>query len=151
WIGTAGSAQFFIPGADVTFDDTAAGATNVDVEGIVQPSTVLVNNSTKNYAFGGSGSLGWLLALTQSRSGSLTISNANTYSGSTKVSGGKLIVAGSLTSDTTNSVTVDNGGMLNVNGAINTGTGDWTIGDDSGVGILNINPGAVIQMNGSFQ
>lgn len=148
WINN-GVAKVFIPGADVTCDDTAPGTAMIGLVDELAPSSVTVANASKNYTFGGSGALSGTLTLTKSGTGSLTITNANTYSGTTIVNEGTLNLAGSLTSSAGN-VTV-NGGKLVTSGSINTGSGDWSVGGTaSSKGVLNINAGSALQLAGLF-
>jgi fibronectin-binding autotransporter adhesin len=149
WISTNGVPKVFIGGADVTLDDTATGVTTVGLVGNIEPASVLVDNSSKNYILGGTGSLVGTMNLTKSGTGTLTITNANTYSGVTTVNGGTLAFAGSLATSA-GIVTVD-GGTLATSGAINTGTGAWTAGSTAASrGVINVNGGSDIQLAGNF-
>ncbi len=72
----------------VVFNDTAA--TNVvSITNLLTPASVAVN-STKNYAFSGTGSIRGTNALTKSGTGTLTITTTNSYSGGTYVNAGTL-------------------------------------------------------------
>lgn len=148
WINN-GVAKVFIPGADVTFDDTAHGASIVGLVDELAPSSVTVANGSKNYTFGGSGALSGTLTLTKSGIGTLTITNVNTYSGATIVNEGTLNFAGSLASSAA-TITV-NGGRLVTSGSLNTGTGAWGVGSTAASkGVLNINPGSDLQLAAGF-
>lgn len=148
WINN-GVVKVFIPGADVTFDDTAPGTAMVGLVDELAPSSVTVANASKNYTFGGSGTLSGTITLTKSGTGSLTITNGNIYSGVTIVNEGTLNFAGSLASSAA-AVTV-NGGKLVTSGSINTGTGAWGVGSTAASkGVLTINAGSDIQLAGGF-
>jgi autotransporter-associated beta strand protein len=148
WFGN-GASRVFIPGADTTLDDTAAGVTTIGLVGTIEPGSVTVDNSTRNYTLGGTGTLGGTMSLTKFGTGTLTMTNATTYSGATTVSGGTVIIGGSL-SNNAGSVTV-NGGTLTASSPIKTGTGAWSAGSTSSAkGIVNLNAGSAIELNGSF-
>jgi autotransporter-associated beta strand protein len=133
----------FIVGDRSTFDDTAAGTTTVNLPAAVQPTSVTVDNSVKNYVFQGPGSITGATSLTKLGTGSLTITTDNTYTGLTTVTAGTLNLGnGGTTGSITGPVFVDGGGTLTFNrsndssygGAI-TGTGIVT---KSGAGTLTL-------------
>jgi autotransporter-associated beta strand protein len=86
----------FHAGEPVTFNDTGSTNPAVNLIGALQPASVLVD-ATKNYTFGGSGSLAGGMGLNKTNTGSLTINTTNTYSGNTTVSNGAVLVNGALT------------------------------------------------------
>jgi autotransporter-associated beta strand protein len=165
-------ADTFFWGDAVTFTD--AGTTKgVTLAVSVAPVSTTFNNSTDNdYSLTGSGAIAGATSLTKSNTGSVTLSTANTYTGGTTISGGKIIatVAGALgTGSVTNNATLDlTGGAvtytglstgLSGNGTVNvtlpTGsnsailngnysgfTGTWNIGTDAAAGA------GKVQMNG---
>ena len=81
-------------GKRVRFDDTAAGTTSVSLTTTLSPLGAVVNNTNKDYTFGGSGKLSGTTGLIKQGPGTLTLANtgANDYSGATVVGGGKLQV-----------------------------------------------------------
>ena len=85
----SGTADKFYTNDNVTFDDTASTGTVV-LNTSVQPSSVIFNNNVLNYTLSGSGGISGPTGLTKSGSGLLTMTNYNTYSGNTIVSGGTL-------------------------------------------------------------
>ena len=110
----AGSATTYIdsPTADtVLFDDTAT-RTTVSIGSAVHPNGVTFNNSTKNYTLSGAAGIAGTTGLTKSGSGTLTITNANSYSGGTTISAGTVALTGTGTLGS-GSVAL-NGGTLNV-------------------------------------
>jgi fibronectin-binding autotransporter adhesin len=62
---------------DVTFTDAGSNSPNVNIQGVIQPSTVTVNNATKNYTFAGNGTMIGVNNLVKSGTGALTIANAD--------------------------------------------------------------------------
>ena len=68
------------------FDDTAAGTTFVNVNAIVNPTSVTFNNSLLHYTLSGSGEIA-SGAAAKNRSGLLTIANTNSYAGGTYIDG----------------------------------------------------------------
>jgi len=152
-----GSPVVFANGGPALFDDTATGPTSVAINGVVQPTSVTVNNSSKTYSIASSSGndLGGSSTLTKSGSGTLTLSGgANAYTGVTTVSGGILsagtVANGGSASDigaAANSAgnLVLNGGTLQYTGGaaasdhlFSLGTSGGTI-DASGSGALNLN------------
>jgi autotransporter-associated beta strand protein len=90
WFNGTNAATFHI-GDTVTFDDTGSNAPFVNIIGTVAPASITVS-AAKNYILGGSGVISGVGMLTQSGTGSLTVSNANTFSGGVDVQGGVLNV-----------------------------------------------------------
>lgn len=85
WSGAAD--QKFFQLDTVTFDDSGSN-NNVSIEGIVNPATVTINNTTKAYTLTGTGSIS-SGALTKSGAGIATINVPVTFGGIT-VNGGTL-------------------------------------------------------------
>ena len=108
-----------------TFDDTATNKT-VTINSPVQPSSITVNNSGANdYTFTGTADIGGGTGITKNGTGTLTISNTNTYAGTTTINQGTLNAnaSGALGAG---AVTV-NGGTLNATSANALGTGTITV------------------------
>ena len=82
------SATPFAQGDRVSFLQTGANP-SISISGTPAPSLVTVN-ATKDYAFGGSGSLTGSMSLAKSGSGKLTLSTANNFTGGVTVTGGTL-------------------------------------------------------------
>ena len=130
WFNGTNAATFHL-GDTVTFDDTGSNAPFVNIVGTVAPASLTVA-AAKNYIFGGSGVIAGVGMLTQSGTGTLTISNANTFSGGMDVQGGVLNVGsgGTLGSGT---LTLENATLnslynstttLTLSGAVNVPSGD---------------------------
>jgi fibronectin-binding autotransporter adhesin len=114
----------------VLFQDTypvIAGNANVvnstiDLTTSVTPAAVSFNNTAINYTLSGSGDIGGPTGLTKSGTGSLTITNANTFTGNTVISGGSLEMQNAAALGTTaGSITVGNGAALRASGGIAVG------------------------------
>jgi fibronectin-binding autotransporter adhesin len=162
-----GSAAVFANAAPTLFDDTAAGTTNVTITGVVQPSSLTVNNNNLLYSITSSSGndIGGNTGFTKSGSGTLNLSGgANTYTGITTVSGGLLSVGalanGGSASDigaAANNATnlVFNGGTLQYTGVgassdhlFTLGTGGGAI-DASGSGALSLNNNGSVGFSGT--
>lgn len=95
----------------VRFNDNATGTTSVTLNTTAAPQSVTFENDTKDYTLSGSGSIAGTGGLTKSNNGTVTILNANSYSGSTTVNGGTLqlgngTVNGSIAGPLANNATV---------------------------------------------
>lgn len=100
----------------VTFNNLGSAASNVNLTVPLRPGSVTVNAAT-DYTFAGSGLLGGGMSLIKAGTGSLTLSNANTYSGATTISGGILRLGNNTALGSgEGSVTIQNGGTLDVFG-----------------------------------
>ncbi|MEX1115249.1 MAG: autotransporter-associated beta strand repeat-containing protein [Akkermansiaceae bacterium] len=153
----SGGPDTFVAGDSVTFDDTGVANSNVDVTTSLPVASMLVN-STGNYTFGGTGAIAGTGGLTKSGVGTLTISNRNTYTGPTVVSGGMLAVdnlndGGSPSSigaaDTTASNLVLMGGTLSLVGSQTNTNRSLTLG--AGGGTLSIPAASTsLQISGSL-
>ncbi|AMV33688.1 Extracellular serine protease precursor [Pirellula sp. SH-Sr6A] len=101
---TSLAATNFIQTDSVVFDDSASGNFAVNLQGAVAPSSVVVNNSSNNYTFQGTGSIAGSGTLTKSGTGTLVVATDNSQSGSVTLAGGTLqIGAGGTTGSLTNS------------------------------------------------
>lgn len=85
-VGT-GLIDYFVTGDNVLFDSTGAANSVVNVVGNNSPASLTVG-ATANYTFGGSGAISGATGLTKTNTGTLSITNLNTYSGVTLISGG---------------------------------------------------------------
>lgn len=101
---------------NVVFDNTGSTASNVDLVAIARPGSVTVN-SIADYNLGGTGRLSGAMSLIKAGSGTLTLSNANNFTGTTTVSGGILRVANNAALGTSAGGTViESGATLDVFG-----------------------------------
>jgi len=85
----------YATGSAVTFTNTGTGTVTIDAGGVT-PGNVIVN-STANYTFTGGG-IGGTGSLTKMGSGTLTLSNTNSFSGGVSINGGILLLPSGATS-----------------------------------------------------
>lgn len=127
----SGTQDFFVTGDHVVFDD-AAHTTDVTLVGDLDPEVVEVN-SAKNFTFSGMGSLTGACRVVKNGTGTLTINTANTYTGTTLVSGGTLRAAElsnenhatgalGLVSIEAGHITLENGATLQTTADVTTAT-----------------------------
>jgi|GEM_PF-3235349 len=133
----------YADGAFVIFDDRAVAASpTVNLTAAHSPGNVTVN-STKNYTFTGSGIAG-ATGLAKRGTGSLTLANANTYTGNTTISGGTLRIgaAGAIPAGAgRGDVSVATGTTLDLNGVsagINGLNGAGTVDNTGGAATLTV-------------
>jgi len=174
WNGGAG-AEFFNDFDNVTFSDTGTASPAINLTTSVQPTSVVVTNVSKAYTFSGAGGLGGAATLTKQGTNTLTLTCANTHSGLTTVSGGKLaygandaLGSGAVTvngsaavlalgtyTDTVGTVTLDNGGQITgTSGTLSTtNTFELKNGTVSailaGPGALNMTTPSTVTLSGS--
>lgn len=85
----SGSSAKYLQSDNLLFNDSATTSTVV-LNTTVNPSNVTFDNTNKAYTLGGTGAIAGTTGLTKSGSGMLTVSTANTYTGTTVVNGGTL-------------------------------------------------------------
>lgn len=148
-----GSLDMFISGDDVTFDDNASN-TNVVISGAVAPKSITFANDTKTYRISGDSIIG-TTGIVKNGIGTVYITNANNYKGSTTINAGKVFV-----SSMSNTDGVDNGALghlgnkLYINGGATLGfTTGMTMSNNiiagEGGATLNVGSGATVLMKGS--
>ena len=103
-----------VPGAPVTFNDTAASS-SVNLATTVSPAAITVANSVLNYTFSGAGMIAGPATLTKSGSGLLTIASDNTYTGGTLINGGTINIGNGGTTGSLGTGSVTDNGTLVVN------------------------------------
>lgn len=140
WYNTgSASTDRYYQADSVTFDNTAGLQTNVALNSIILPGSVVVNSdsSGNNYNFSGTGGIGGTASLTKSGSSTLTLGTSNNFTGATTINGGTLALTGSLSGT---AISVAAGATLN-----ETGTG--TIG---GASSLAVSGSATLNGNNSY-
>ncbi len=116
---------------NVIFDDSGSNSLPVNIVGQLSPNSLLVN-STKNYTFGGNGSLVGNFTLTKTNSGTLILAGTNSFSGGLFINGGTVVVTNSPSAGGSGTVYL-NGGTLNeasasfANPISCSGTNTWII------------------------
>ncbi len=142
----------YMDGVDVVFNDKGKGG-DVQLEGELAPKDVLVEG-TCNYTFKGTGKITGATALTKNGSGTLTIENANTYSGGTTINAGTLVVANAQALGT-GTVTLAGGTVQIANGAksfnlVVTGTDTHLAGSETNAftGSLTLAEGSKLSADG---
>jgi autotransporter-associated beta strand protein len=103
-----------VPGAAVTFNDTAVSGT-VNLTTTLSPAAIKVTNSVLNYTFSGAGTIAGPATLTKSGSGLLTIASDNTYTGGTLINGGTINIGNGGTTGSLGTGSVTDNGTLVVN------------------------------------
>lgn len=86
----SGVDDVFVPGDEVTFDDSAL-STDVVISGRLKPASVTFNNNEKNYTLSGDGQIVGEAKLVKEGNGTLTVNNINSFTGGTYIKGGKLV------------------------------------------------------------
>jgi autotransporter-associated beta strand protein len=158
WTSTAsvGDPNQFYQNDSVTFNDTNNSNYNVTVSTTVNPTSVLVDNSSGDYVFGGGGAISGATSLTKQGSRAITINNANSYTGGTIMNAGTLNLAAA--GAVGNGPLTVNGGTVNlsVSGALTTGavvlnSGNLNIGNAGalGTGAVTLAGGTVDNTSGA--
>jgi len=115
------------PSNDALFNDAIGGTVNIS--GTVQPTSVTVGTNDGNWIFNGTGLISGSTGLTKNGAGSLTVSNANTYTGITTLNGGTLVATSAHALGGAMAALQLNGGTLDLQGtstAYNTTVGGST-------------------------
>ena len=107
----SGSGTVYADSSSVTFPDVGQSQHISIANGGVQPSSVTFTNNTTAYVLSG-GPVNAATTLTLNGSGSVTLDNANAYSGGTTINSGRLVVSGSLVSP----ISVNSDGLLSGTG-----------------------------------
>ena len=91
-IPTSGQLTYFVAGDHALFNNNGAANPSVNLVGNNSPATLTVGASA-NYTFGGSGAISGSTGLTKTNTGTLTITNVNSYTGPTILGGGVVQVS----------------------------------------------------------
>ena len=90
WKDGGGATVDYANDVDVTFDDTATGLTANIFAANVTPSSVLFDNTTKDFTVQGTKGIAGSTGLTKQGTGKVTLTSVNTYTGLTAVEAGTL-------------------------------------------------------------
>lgn len=102
-----GSPDSFRAGDSTVFDETGNNSSAIALTGILEALAVRVDAS-KDYVFGGTGVISGVTELDKSGSGTLTVSNAQSFTGGTTIHNGTLVISNAVSLGT-GSVTLDGG------------------------------------------
>jgi autotransporter-associated beta strand protein len=147
WLTTSGGLPYPYQDASVlTFDDTAAGATNVNLTATFSPASITVNNTSKTYTFAGVGNISGASGLIKQGTGTLIVDNsgANNYTGGTLIGAGTVQVGNN---DANGSLP----GAITNNGTLNFNRADAALtvaGVISGTGPLDNNGSGTVTLTG---
>lgn len=123
------AATAFGTGDAVTFNDAGSNGTSVILSGNPEANSLTFTGS-KNYTLAGTGALAGPMSLNKSGASTLTITQANTYSGNTVISGGAIALANDTANQSglgTSDVTL-NGGVLKMYSNANSyNNGPWNL------------------------
>jgi fibronectin-binding autotransporter adhesin len=134
----------------VTFDDTAAGTTAVNLTTTVSPGSLIVSNASKTYTFSGTGKISGNTGLVKLNSGTATFAETggDNFNSGVTVGGGTLILSNANV-NISGGMTVNGGSLIDEHSGTFTGNLDLNGGlallDQSGSisGNLNITAGTV--------
>lgn len=142
WFNTGAAAMDkFLQLDHVLVDDSGAYTNLLRLGTVLFPNTVTVNSSTINYLFGGTGRISGPASLTKSGTGSLTLSNANDFTGNILINAGTLRAANNSALGLTNgTTTIASGATLDLGGASLFNPGEFITVSGSGMG----NTGAIL-------
>ncbi len=101
WVDTTLASAAYIDGLDQVVFDDASGATGnptVTLNSTFSPAAVTMKSTSHNYTISGTGGIGGgtSLLLDPANTKTLTLATINTYTGSTTIGGGKLLITGTL-------------------------------------------------------
>ena len=139
--------QPFNGGDNVTFDDTGSNSLPVNIVGRLSPASLTVN-ATKNYTFGGGGSLAGNFVLTKTNSGTLTLAGTNAFSGGLVINGGLVVATANNAAVGAGPISLNGGNLWSGgigNPVVNSGTNTWLF-----TGPGNVQPSSAITGRGTL-
>jgi fibronectin-binding autotransporter adhesin len=157
WL-TNSVSTYFVSGDGAVFNDLGAANTNVNIPGIVDPASILVD-STAHYTWSGVGSIsGSGTALIKTNTGTLTVLTTNSFSGPTTISGGTLEISSIANGGSSSGIGASPSGAANLvldSGALNylggTASSDRGATLNAGNGAIGVtNPAASLTLSGAI-
>lgn len=145
-LGVAGSPTDYLADDQVLFDDTAVGVRSVVIDSSnVFPASTTFNTAASDYTL--SGAFGIASgSLTKSGSGTVVLTNSNSYNGATTINGGTLQLGnGTLNGALTATSSVINNGTL----ALNPGADQTVAFPISGTGNVSKSGGGILTLTGA--
>ena len=121
WINQANQQQtVFHPGDTVLFDDTPGVPVSININGLVMPSTMVVNSSTNNFTFNpyspGSDTVSGPVNLIKEGTSTLALATAGQFKGPVTIEGGLLLAEG-YSFQATPSITITNNSTMDFYGS----------------------------------
>jgi autotransporter-associated beta strand protein len=135
----AGTATDYLSGDNVLFDDSATGATAINISAAsVSPAAITFNNSAKTYTISSGGGYGitGITGVTKSGAGTVIFNTANSYTGATTINAGTLSIGANNHLGADAAPVTLNGGTLRTTAGM-TGTHAITIGASGGTIHIN--------------
>ena len=114
WIINAQGA-IYLEGDKVVFDDSASGTTTVTPAAVINPGTVLFNNTNKTYTLSGLFGIAGNIGLTKSGAGTVVLANSNTFTGPVQINAGTIQLGMSGALNSAASLVMTNG-VFDLNG-----------------------------------
>jgi autotransporter-associated beta strand protein len=156
WNNGTPNQQFYSLDA-VTFDDSGSASPAVNLVGTLNPGSITVSNTVKNYTFSGTGGLTGA-GLAKSGTGSLTLNNTgdNTFAGLVAITNGVLTLNNTGLNTFVNGLTTVGGGvsLTGANTNVFNSAGSVAIGVGTSLTIANANANTFnavpIQLDGSL-
>ena len=148
WVdNTAAAATYMDGGLDQVVFGDATGATGnptVTLNSTLSPAAVTMKSTSHNYTISGSGAIGGgtSLVLDAANTKTLTLTNRNTYSGGTVVTGGTLQVNGSAFANPAQILPANKD--LTISGATVSLLGQWNSIFNSSAGTVTLNAGGTL-------
>lgn len=145
----SGNPAVFANGKNVTFDDSGGTTStiSVNIPAEVDPGQLIFNNNSRNYIVGGAGPIGGTTSLLFTGTGKVTLTSANTFTGSVSVSGGgTLSVADDSYLGGGTSVNLSNVSALQATASFSSAR---TIALGNGGGAIDVTSGNTLTLSGS--